>query len=121
MKLPIVNKYYLINIFIYTIIVCAILGCLTHCLIIFERFGYLWLLFAGLFAITELSIPILIVASILEILFFKLKILRCRTLTINVSQKIQKIFYTFAIISFIYYLSYKIYFEPIMEKMLLND
>ena len=121
MKFPIINKYYSINIFVYIIILCAISGCITDCFVIFERFGYLWLLSMGLFAITELSTPIIIVITILEILCFQLKILKYQPLAINMSPKFQKTVYVLAAISFIYYLWFKIYYEPILDKMLQFD
>jgi len=121
MKFPIVNKYYSINILVYITILCAISGCITHCFLIFERFGYLWILFVGIFAITELSIPIIIAISLIEILCFKAKLLKYQTLVVNVNSKIQKTIYALAIISFIYYLWFKIYYEPILDKMLQFD
>ena len=121
MKFPIVNKYYSINILVYITILCAISGCITHCFLIFERFGYLWILFVGIFAITELSIPIIIAISLIEILCFKAKLLKYQALVVNVNPNFKKIIYTIAIISFIYYLWFKIYYEPILDKMLQFD
>ena len=121
MKFPIINKYYSINLFIYITILCAISGCITNCLIIFERFGYLWLLSVGIFAITELSIPIIIAVSLLEILCYKARLLKYQTLVININPNLKIFIYTIAIVSFIYYLWFKIYYEPILDKMLQFD
>jgi hypothetical protein len=59
--------------------------------------------------------------TILEILLFKLKVLKYKQLVVNVSPKVQKIFYAITALSFAYYLWYKVYYEPILDKMLEFD
>lgn len=121
MKFPIINKYYSINILVYITILCAMSGCITNCFIIFERFAYLWLLSVGIFAITELSIPIIIAVSLLEILCYKARLLKYQTLVININPNLKIFIYTIAIMSFMYYLWFKIYYQPILDRMLQFD
>lgn len=121
MKFPLINKYYLVNIFVYLLIICAISGILTDWFVLFERFTYLWTLSLFLFVISELMIPMAILFTLLEIILLKLKVLKYKTLEVNVSPKVQKIVYTLAALSFAYYLWFKFYYEPILDKMLEFD
>lgn len=66
-------------------------------------------------------IPMAILLTLLEIILFKLKILKYKQLEVNVSPKVQKIVYALTVLAFIYYLWYKLYFEPILDKMLEFD
>ena len=121
MKLPILNKYISINIFTYLILTCAISGIFSYGDTIIRISFYLWILFLILFGILQLLVPFSILLLITELIFFKLKILKYKHLEVNVSPKVQKIVYTLAALSFAYYLWYKFYFEPILDKMLEFD
>ena len=101
MKFPLINKYYLVNIFVYLLIICAISGIFTDWFVLFERFTYLWMLSLFLFAISEIMIPMAILFTLLEIILLKLKVLKYKTLKVNVSSKVQKIIYALAALSFI--------------------
>ena len=81
---------------------------------------YIWLLFGSLFMITEILIPINIIVIIIELVLNKtsLKTYCCK---VNTSATLQKIIYCLATISFMYYLWFKLYYEPILEKLLEFD
>ncbi len=81
----------------------------------------LWLPFLGIFVLSELILPISFIFSALEVLLFKLKVLKYKQLEVNVSSKIQKVVYALTALSFVYYLWYKFYYEPILDKMLEFD
>lgn len=121
MRFPVINKYISINIFIYLIITCAVFGIFSYGYIIIRISFYLWVLSIVLFEILQLLVPFSLLLLILEIILFKLKILKYKQLAVNVSPKVQKIIYVLSVLSFGYYLWYKIYFEPILDKMLEFD
>ena len=120
MKLLIINKYHSINFCIYSLFLWTI-SCTMAYFVIKPPFAEIWLLFFGIFIMSEIILPISFILSILELIFFKLKILKYKHLEVNVSPKVQKIVYTLAALSFAYYLWYKFYFEPILDKMLEFD
>ncbi len=93
----------------------------TNYLPLFEHFGYIWFLFAGLAILFCLIIPFVTIVSFIEILLFKLKILKYKKLVVNICPNVQKIIYVLATIAFIYYIWFKIYYEPILDKMLEFD
>jgi len=86
-----------------------------------SNFGYIWFIFVLCGALINIAMPVILSFAILEILLFKINVLRYKKLTVNVNSKIQKIIYILATISFIYYLWFKLYFEPILDKMLQLD
>lgn len=121
MKFPVVNKYISINIFIYLILACSVSGFFSYGHIMIRISFYLWVLFLVLFEILQLLVPVSLLLLITELIFLKLKVLKYKTLEINVSPKVQKIVYALAVLAFVYYLWYKFYFEPILDKMLEFD
>ena len=98
-----------------------VISCTMIYFVIKPPYAELWLPFLGIFVLSELIFPISIVFSALEVLLFKLKVLKYKPLEINVSSRVQKIIYALAAFSFAYYLWYKFYFEPILDKMLEFD
>lgn len=121
MRLPVINKYISINIFIYLIITCAVFGIFSYGYIIIKISFYLWVLSLVLFEILQLLAPFSVLLLITELIFLKLKVLKYKTLEVNVSPRVQKTVYALATLSFAYYLWYKIYYEPILDKMLEFD
>ncbi len=121
MKFPVINKYISINIFIYLIITCAVFGIFSYGYIIIKISFYLWVLSIVLFALLQLLAPFSVLLLITELIFLKLKVLKYKTLEVNVSSKVQKMIYALAAISFVYYLWFKLYYEPILDKMLELD
>ncbi len=120
MKLPIINKYHSINFCILLILIWAI-SCTMAYFVIQPPYAELWLPFLFISVISELVLPIFIFLSILEIILFKLKILKYEHLVVNIPSKIQKIIYVIAALSFVYYLWFKLYYEPILDKMMEFD
>jgi len=120
MKLPIINKYHSINFCIFSFFIWAV-SCTMAYFVIKPPYEEIWLLFFGIFVMSELILPISIILSVLEIILLKLKILKYKQLEVNVSSKVQKIIYALAAMSFAYYLWFKLYYEPILDKMLEFD
>ena len=121
MKIPVVNKYLFINILLYMMIIMSLSIIFSLNSFIGSNFGYIWIIFVVCGALINIVIPIILSFAVLEILLFKLNILKYKNLTVNVNSKIQKIIYTLAVMSSIYYLWFKIYYEPILDKMLQFD
>lgn len=120
MKLLIINRYHSINFCIFSFFTWAI-SCTMAYFVIKPPYEEIWLLFFGIFVMSELILPISIILSVLEIILLKLKILKYKQLEVNVSSKVQKIVYVLTVLAFVYYLWYKFYYEPILDKMLELD
>ena len=121
MKIPVVNKYFFVNILIYTFIIMSFSYIISLNSFIGNNLAYIWIIFVIFAILTDLITPFAIILALLEFILFKLKILKYKQLEANVHPKVQKLIYVLAALSFVYYLWYKFYFEPILEKMLEFD
>ena len=121
MKIPVVSKYLFVNILLYMMIIMSLSIIFSLNSFIGSNFGYIWIVFVVCGGLINIVLPLIISFAALEILLFKLNVLRYQNLTVNVNPNFKKIIYTIAIISFIYYLWFKIYYEPILDKMLQFD
>jgi len=122
MKIPIINKYFCVNILLYIFIATNLSYIISLNSFIGSNFGYIWVIFVVFAILTDyIVIPVISVLSLLEFFLFKLKVLKYKTLKVNASPRVQKIVYTLAAMSFAYYLWFKLYYEPILDKMLELD
>lgn len=120
MKIPIFNKYFSINLFIYILIIRALFCLLISQSFIFGILGFLWFYMLYLFLVLDFFIPINILLIILELILFKTNLLKQKC-TITTNSKYQVLIYITTTIAFLYYLWYTLYFKQILNEKLLLD
>ena len=127
MRLPILNKFYSVNIFIYSFIIKAIFTCLFYLpfwdsQFFYNYFNYLFWLSCILGIILFFSVIVVYVtipAMPIEFVLYKLKKIKRTPITISV--KFQIIIWLIVILSLLYSYWFDAYYYPIIEQQLIMD
>ena len=127
MKLPVLNKFYSVNIFIYFVVIKAIFTFLFYLSFwdsefFYEHFGYFfWLscLIGIILLLSEVIVNIAMFLIPIEFILYKLK--KITRNSINISMKSQILVWFIVILSFIYFYWFQIYYYPIIEQQLIMD
>ena len=127
MKLPIFNKIYSVNIFIYSVIIKAIFTFLFflpfwNSQIFYNYFDYLfWLscILGIVLLFSEIALYITVFTIPIEFVLYKLK--KIKRIPITISIKFQIIIWFIVILSLLYSYWFDTYYYPIIEQQLLMD
>ena len=127
MKLPILNKIYSVNIFIYSVIIKAVSTFLFflpfwHSQIFYDYFDYLfWIscILGIICCLSEIVVYLTIPAMPIEFVLYKLKKIKRTPITISV--KFQIIIWLIVILSLLYSYWFDTYYYPIIEQQLIMD
>ena len=127
MKLPILNKFYSVNIFIYSVIIKAIFTFLFYLpfwdsQFFYNYFDYLFWISCILGIICCLSVIVADIAIFvmpIELVLYKLKKIKRTPITISV--KFQIIIWLIVILSLFYSYWFDTYYYPIIEQQLMMD
>ena len=127
MKLPILNKIYSVNIFIYSVIIKAIFTFLFFLpfwssQIFYKYFDYLfWLscILGIILFFSVIAVYITIFVMPIEFVLYKLKKIKRTPITISV--KFQIIIWLIVILSLLYSYRFDTYYYPIIEQQLIMD
>lgn len=127
MKLPILNKFYSVNIFIYTVVVKAISTFLFYLpfwdsQFFYNYFDYLfWIscILGIICCLSEIVVYITIFAIPIELIFYKLKKIERKPIFIPI--KFQFVVWLIVLLSLIYSYWFDTYYYPIIEQQLMID
>ena len=127
MKISALNKFYSVNIFIYTVVVKAISTFLFflpfwHSQIFYNYFDYLfWIscILGIICCLLEIAVYITLFAMPIEFVLYKLKKIKRTPITISVKYKI--IIWFVVILSLLYFYWFYKYYYPIIEQQLIMD
>ena len=127
MKLPTLNKFCSVNIFIYAVIIEAPFTFLFYLpfwnsQIFYDYFDYLfWLscLFGVIMLLSEIVVNIATFAIPIELILYKLKKVKRTPITISI--KLQIIIWFVVIFSLLYTYWFDTYYYPIIEQQLIMD
>ena len=128
MKLPLIHKFYSVNILIYLVIIRAISTFLFYLpfwnsKFFFNHFEcFLWIacIIGIIVVVSELSVYMASIALPIELILYKLKKITNNNV-VNVPYKIQIIVGILAIISLAYNAWFDIYYFPILDEQLRFD
>lgn len=127
MKLPILNKFYSVNTFIYAAIIEATFTFLFYIpfwnsQIYYDYFiNLFWLscLLGLIMFISEIIVQITLIAMPIELILYKLKKIKRKPISISI--KFQFIVWFIVLLSLIYSYWFDTYYYPIIEKQLIMD
>ena len=127
MKLPILNKFYSVNTFMYAAIIEAVFTFLFYLpfwdsQIYYDYFNYLfWIscLLGLIMFFSEIIVYITLIAMPVELILCKLK--KIERKPILITMKLQIIVWSIVLISLIYSYWFDTYYYPIIEQQLIMD
>ena len=127
MNLPILNKFYSVNIFIYFVVIKAICAFVFYLPFwnsefLYEHFVYFfWLpsLIGIILILSEIIVNIAMFLIPVEFILYKLK--KITRNSINMSIKSQVLIWFLVTLSFIYSYWFQTYYYPIIEQQLIMD
>lgn len=127
MKISALNKFYSVNIFIYTVVIKAVSTFLFflpfwHSQIFYDYFDYLfWIscILGIICCLSEILVYITILIMPIEFVLYKLKKIKRTPITISVKHQI--IIWLTVILSLLYSYWFDIYYYPIIEQRLMMD
>ena len=127
MKISALNKFYSVNIFIYTVVIKAVSTFFFffpfwHSQIFYDYFDYLfWIscILGIICCLSEILVYITILIMPIEFVLYKLKKIKRTPITISVKHQI--IIWLTVILSLLYSYWFDIYYYPIIEQRLMMD
>ena len=127
MKLPILNKFYSVNIFVYSVVIKAIFTFLDYIPfwnseIFYDYFNYLfWIscILGIILLFSEIIVFITLFVIPVELILYKSKKIKRTPITISI--KFQIIIWSVVILSLLYSYWFDTYCYPIIEQQLMMD